>query len=355
MNLKNIGYNNIKKIADNLEHLQSFELGRIIAEHKERYLVATENGEVEAEITGNLRYSASGREDFPAVGDWVALINYDQNFAIINEILPRYSIIKRKAVSKSSEIQIIGTNIDYALIIQSVNRDFNLNRLERYLTLCYSSKITPIIVLTKIDLISKEELSLYSDQIKQRIENVLCIAISNVTKSGYDELEQVLKRGETYCMLGSSGVGKSTILNNLSGRDVMKTEAISMSTNKGRHVSTHRELTLLDNGSILIDNPGMREVGIADNSNGLETTYDKIAVFAQNCKFLDCSHNNEKGCAVIKAVENGEIEKSYFENYLKLQKESAHFALSVHEKRKKDKDFGKMVKSFKKIKKQRKQ
>jgi ribosome biogenesis GTPase len=350
MNLINLGYNNIKTIVESFEHLHSFELGRVIAEHKERYLVTTEVGTLEAEITGNMRYSAKGREDFPAVGDWVAMVQYDQDLAIINEILPRYSMIKRKAVNNKSEVQIIGTNIDYAFVIQSVNRDFNLNRLERYLTICYTSKISPIILLTKIDLISEEELIQICNQIKQRIENVLCIAISNVTKSGYEELTQVLKSESTYCMLGSSGVGKSTILNNLSGKSIMKTETISESTNKGRHVSTHRELTVLDNGSILIDNPGMREVGIADNSTGLETTYDKIADFAQKCRFHDCSHTTEKGCAVIEAVENGEIEKNYFENYLKLRKESDHFALSVQEKRKKDKDFGKMVKSFKKIK-----
>jgi ribosome biogenesis GTPase len=354
MNLNDLGYNNIKAIADSLDHLHGFELGRIIAEHKERYLVATVKGEVDAEITGNMRYSANGREDFPAVGDWVALIYYGQDFAIINEVLPRYSIIKRKAVGKNSEVQIIGTNIDYAFIMQSANRDFNINRLERYLTICYSSKVSPIILLTKTDLISDEELSLLSGQIKQRLENVPFVAISNETKSGYEDLKQVIKSGKTYCMLGSSGVGKSTLLNNLSGKSIMKTEAISSSSNKGRHVSTHRELTVLGNGSILIDNPGMREVGIADSTKGLDTVYDKIAVFAQRCKFNDCSHTNEKGCAVIEAVDNGEIEKSYYLNFLKLQKESAHFESSVQEKRKKDKDFGKMLKNYKKIQKRNK-
>lgn len=354
MKLNDFGYNNIKAIADSLDHLQGFELGRVIAEHKERYIIATARGEVDAEITGNMRFSASGREDFPAVGDWVSLISYGDDFAIINEILPRYSVIKRKAVGKNSEVQVIGTNIDFALIMQSANRDFNLNRLERYLTLCNSSKVNPIILLTKIDLISKEELSFLSGKIRQRIENVPFIAISNETKSGYQELKQVLESGKTYCMLGSSGVGKSTLLNHLSGKNIMKTEAISSSTGRGRHVSSHRELIVLDNGSILIDNPGMREVGMADSSNGLDTTYDKIADFAKRCRFRDCKHLNDTGCAVIEAVENGEIEKSYYQNYLKLIKESAHFESSVQEKRKKEKEFGKMVKNFKKIKKHNK-
>lgn len=354
MKLNDFGYNNIKAIADSLDHLQGFELGRVIAEHKERYIIATARGEVDAEITGNMRFSASGREDFPAVGDWVSLISYGDDFAIINEILPRYSVIKRKAVGKNSEVQVIGTNIDFALIMQSANRDFNLNRLERYLTLCNSSKVNPIILLTKIDLIGKEELSFLSGKIRQRIENVPFIAISNETKSGYQELIQVLESGKTYCMLGSSGVGKSTLLNHLSGKNIMKTEAISSSTGRGRHVSSHRELIVLDNGSILIDNPGMREVGMADSSNGLDTTYDKIADFAKRCRFRDCKHLNDTGCAVIEAVENGEIEKSYYQNYLKLIKESAHFESSVQEKRKKEKEFGKMVKNFKKIKKHNK-
>ena len=354
MNLNDIGYDNIRAVADSLEHLQGFELGRIIAEHKERYIVATSKGEVDAEITGNMRYSAGGREDFPAVGDWVALTDYGHDFAIINEILPRYSMIKRKAVGNNSEVQVIGANIDYALILQSANRDFNINRLERYLTICYSSKVSPIILLTKTDLISKEELSLLSGQIRQRVGNVPFVAISNETQSGYSDLKHIFKSGKTYCLLGSSGVGKSTLLNNLSGKSIMRTESISSSSDRGRHVSTHRELTVLCNGSILIDNPGMREVGIADSTGGLDTTYDKIAAFAQKCRFKDCSHTNEEGCAVIEAVENGDIEESYYQNYLKLQKESAHFELSVQEKRKKDKDFGRMLKNYKKNQKRNK-
>ena len=297
-----------------------------------------------------MRFTATGREDFPAVGDWVTLLSYDPDFAIINEILPRFSIIKRQAVGQYCEIQIIGTNIDCALIMQSVNRDFNVNRLERYLTICYSSKVTPIIVLTKTDLISNKELLQLEKTIKQRIENVKVFAISNETKNGYEDLQQNMESGKTYCMLGSSGVGKSTLLNNFLGKTRMKTDHISESTNKGRHVSSHRELTVLQNGGILIDNPGMREVGIADSENGLETTYDKIVEFSKDCQFNNCSHTNEKGCAVIEAVKQGEIDENYYQNYLKLEREKAHFESTVHEKRKKDKEFGKMVKNFKNLK-----
>ncbi len=180
----------------------------------------TENGETEAEITGNLRFSAKSREEFPAVGDWVSLINYGSDFSIIHNILPRFSIISRQAVGQFGEIQIIATNIDYAFLIQAVDRDFNINRLERYLTICNSSKVSPVILLTKTDLVSEQKMTLIVDSINRRVANVAVIAISNETKFGYDALKKLIEKGKTYCMLGSSGVGKSTLLNNLSGKQV---------------------------------------------------------------------------------------------------------------------------------------
>ncbi len=348
MKLEDLGYKNSFEEFRREQQLDDFEIGRVIAEHKERYIVKTTKGEFEAEVTGNLRFTATNREDFPAVGDWVVLLNYDSDFAIIQTIFPRFSIIKRQAVGHLSEIQIIATNIDYALIIQSADRDFNINRLERYLTICYASKVRPIIVLTKTDLINEQQVSALTESIKQRIKDVPVFAISNETHHGYDLIKKIIEHGKTYCMLGSSGVGKSTLLNNLAGRIIMATNAISQSTNKGRHVSSHRELVILKNGGILIDNPGMREVGIADSTTGLETTFDTILSLSQKCRFKDCTHINEIGCAVLEAVENGEIENKFYENYLRLGREKAHFESSVAESRKKDKEFGKMIKKFKK-------
>lgn len=347
-NYEELGYN------DNLEEyrieqkLDNFEVGRIIAEHKERYIVKTDKAEYEAEITGNMRYSAQSREDFPAVGDWVALTTYDSDFAIIHKIFPRYSIIKRQAVGQFGEIQIIATNIDYALIVQAVDRDFNINRLERYLTICNSSKISPIIILSKIDLVDEHHTLEILDNLKSRIKNIPLIAISNESKDGYDRIKSIIEKGKTYCMLGSSGVGKSTLLNNLSGRSIMRTDSISQSTNKGRHITSHRELIILEDGGILIDNPGMREVGIVDPTSGLEITFDLIISHSQNCKFKDCTHTNEIGCAVIEAIEKGQIDRASFENYQKMEREKAYFESSVVERRKKDKDFGKMMKNYKK-------
>lgn len=348
MKPEDFGYNEDLEKFRVENNLNDFEIGRVISEHKERYIVKTEKRETEAEITGNLRFSAVGREDFPAVGDWVALINYDPDFSIIHKIFPRFSIIKRQAIGQTGEVQIIATNIDFAFLVQAADRDFNLNRFERYLTICYASKVEPIIVLTKTDLISVQKVAEIVDAIHQRIKNVQVIAVSNETHDGYEALKNCIEKGKTYCMLGSSGVGKSTLVNNLSGREIMRTDAISESTNKGRHVTSHREIIVLENGGILVDNPGMREVGIADSSGGLETTFDQISVFSKNCRFKDCTHTNEVGCSVLEAVENGEIDRNAYANYMKMEKEKAHFEATVAEKRTRDKHFGKMMKNYKK-------
>lgn len=348
MRLEDFGYND--KIENyRIEHrLENFDIGRVISEHRDRYIIKTIHGEYEAEITGNMRFNAKSREDFPTVGDWVTLTMYEPDFAIIHNILPRFSTIKHQAVGQFGEIQIIATNIDYAFIVQAADRDFNINRIERYLTICNLSKVQPIIVLTKIDLINALQINKIVNSIKARIDHLDIIPISNETKRGYEILNTIIKKGKTYCLLGSSGVGKSTLLNNLSRKKLMRTDPISLSTNKGKHVTSHRELIILENGGILIDNPGMREVGIADTAGGLETTFDKIVRLAINCRFKDCTHTHEKDCAVIEAVEKGGIDKSSYENYLKMEREKAHFDSTIQEKRKKDKDFGKMLKNYKK-------
>lgn len=348
MQLEDLGYNSRFEEFRKEQNLDDFEIGRITAEHKERYIVRTVAGEFEGEITGNMRFSAVSREDFPAVGDWVAIKIYDSDLAIIHKIFPRFSIIKRKAVGQAGESQIIAVNIDYAFLVQAIDRDFNINRLERYLTICYSSKVSPVIVLTKTDLADESRISEILSSLELRIKDVPVIAISNETQNGYDDIRSIIEKGRTYCMLGSSGVGKSTLINNLSGRSAMKTDSISQSTNKGRHVTTHRELVVLESGGILIDNPGMREVGIADMPDGLETTFDKIISLSMNCRFKDCTHTEETGCSVLEAIEKGELDRSSYDNYIKMEKEKAYFESTVAERRKKDKMFGKILKDYKK-------
>jgi len=344
MTLEDLGYNHFFEEYRQKNGLDALIVGRVIAAHRARYTVKTEQSEFDAELLGNLRYSAETKDDLPTVGDWVAIAEYEEGKALIHAVFPRYSIVQRQAIGKFGEKQIIASNIDYGLIVQAVNRDFNVNRLERYLTICCASKIHPIVVITKIDLITEQALNDLLDQINSRIKNVPIITVSNTTKEGIEAFREMILKGKTYCLLGSSGVGKSSLINSLSGEDRMKTGVISESIDRGKHVTTHRELIPLVNGAILIDNPGMREVGITDRSGGLESTFEKIYDLAAQCRFSDCTHTSEKGCAIIAAIEKGDIDQLSYENYLKMEREKAHYESTVAERRKKDKSFGKMVK-----------
>jgi len=347
MTLEDLGYNRELEEYRKEHNLVSFGIGRVISEHKDRYTVKTDAGEFDTELIGNLRFTATSRNDLPAVGDWVSISEYDKNKALIHAVFPRKSIVERKAVGKLGQTQIIATNIDFGLIVQSVNRDFSINRLERYLTICNASKIEPIIILSKVDLIEKKKLEELLIQVKERIKNVPLFAISNQSQLGIDKLRSELIKGCTYCLLGSSGVGKSTLINTLTGTNLMDTGEISKSIDRGKHTTSHRELIVLENG-ILIDNPGMREVGITNISDGLETTFDGILNLAQDCKFSDCTHTNEKGCAVLAAIENEELDPDSYANFIKMEKEKMHFESDAKERKKKDKDLGKMIKSVQK-------
>ncbi|TGV00353.1 ribosome small subunit-dependent GTPase A [Flavivirga rizhaonensis] len=348
LTLEDLGYNEALETYRKEQNIDSFLVGRAILEHKDRYIVKTGNNEFDAELIGNLRFTAENRYDLPAVGDWVAISEYDEGKALIHAIYPRHSIIERQAVGKYAQTQIIATNIDYGLIVQSVNRDFNINRLERYLTICNASNVKPIIILSKIDLIDELMLNTLLDTIKKRIKGISILAMSNQSKIGLDKIKAIINKGKTYCLLGSSGVGKSTLLNLLIGKELMDTGAISERIDRGKHVTTHRELIVLDDGGILIDNPGMREIGITKSTEGLEMTFDDISELSQGCKFKNCTHTSEKGCAILNAVKNGDIDSDSYANFQKMEKERAFFESSVEEKRKKDKDFGKMVKNIKK-------
>lgn len=351
MLLEDLGYNNDLEEYRNKHNLCSFGVARVISEHRERYMVKTDCREFEAEVIGNLRYTARERPEYPAVGDWVAISEYAEDKVLIHAVFPRKSILQRTAVGKYGEKQIIATNIDYALIMQAVDRDFNLNRIERYLAICYNSGVKPILVFNKTDLITVDELNQILKTVEERIKYVKIIPISNQTKAGYDDLLKHIFKGDTYCLLGSSGVGKSTLINNISGRSQMKTDSISKSTKKGRHVTSHRELFIMDDGGLLIDNPGMREVGIADSAGGIETVHADIARFSGNCRYKNCTHVHETGCAVIQALENGQIDAASYDNYLKMVKESRYFETSQAEKKKREKTFGKIVKDYKRFKK----
>jgi ribosome biogenesis GTPase / thiamine phosphate phosphatase len=329
-------------------NLSDFSLGRVTQEHRERYIVSTGDNEFDAEITGNLRFTAGSRADFPAVGDWVAMSLYDSNLAIIHKILPRKSVLERQTVGKFGEKQIISTNIDVAFIIQSIDNNFNINRLERYLTICYSADIEPVLVISKVDLSTETDILNACSKLEKRDKKVKYILLSNLTQQGLEQILEVIQKGMTYCVVGSSGVGKSTLINNLLKKNILKTAHISQSTNKGRHTSDHRELFVLDNGGIIIDTPGMKELGMTDSIEGIKTTFQEIFDLSLKCKFPDCKHVDENGCAVIDALNNGTINKESVDNFIKIQNEQRRFQTTIVEKHKKDKEFGKMVKNYKK-------
>lgn len=350
MRLEDIG------LTEELSHvvkspdLSGFVIGRVTQEHRERYVVTDGEQEYEAEITGNLRYSAESREDFPAVGDWVAMTLYDSGQAYINKVLPRKSFLARRAVGKTGEIQIIAANIDVAFIVQAISNNFNVNRLERYLAICHSAGIEPVLVLSKIDLVTENEISEALHELESRGREVKYVLLSNTTRDGIESIIGFIPKGSTCCVMGSSGVGKSTLINNLLQRDVLRTGEISHSTNKGRHVTEHRELFILDNGGIVIDTPGMKEVGMTDIEEGVRTTFREIYDLSQSCRFTDCSHIKESGCAVLMALESGALSRDYYENYVKIQREQERFQTTIAEKRKLDKQFGKILKNYHKDK-----
>jgi len=354
MTLTDLGYNT--KIDNYIQEngLSGFSIGRVTQEHRERYIVSTGDKEYEAEITGNLRFSANKREDFPAVGDWVTMSVYESNMAIIHNVLPRKSILERQAVGKFGEKQIISTNIDVALIVQSIDNNFNVNRLERYLTICNSVGIEPVLVISKIDLSDGEEISRAVNELETRNRKIKYILLSNTTHQGFDKILNILQKGRTYCVVGSSGTGKSTLINNLLKKNLLKTGIISQSTNKGKHITNRRELHVLENGGIIIDTPGMRELGITEDAEGIKSTFEEIFSLSLKCKFTDCTHVNESGCAILEALDKGIIDKEALNNYNRLQREQQRFQTSVAEKRKKEREFSRMCKSIMKEKKKNK-
>ena len=325
--------------------LANYGVARIVSVHKDSYVLTAGLDDAFAELSGNLMYTADSPLDLPTTGDWVYADFYDDTHAIIHGVIARKTLIKRKAAGKLVDYQLIAANIDVAFIVQSVDYNLNLRRLERYLVMVNDSEIEPVILLSKCDLVSSDEL----DDIAQRVSAIspgtTVLAFSNTSGKNIDAIKGFLYSGKSYCLLGSSGVGKTSLLNSIIGGDRFDTQLVSKKDSKGRHTTTSRQLIRLENGAMLIDTPGMRELGNLAIEAGLEETFSEIDMLAQSCKFADCSHTTEQDCAIMAAIETGELASERYENYKKMKNESAFHEMSYVEKRKKDKRFGKMVKS----------
>lgn len=329
-----------------------FQLARITIVHKDIFIVRGLKGEVPAELSGKFLYTMESSLNLPAVGDWVFVQYHDNGTqAIIHDLFPRKNLIRRKVAGKKMEFQLIASNIDVGLIIQSCDFDFNIRRLERYLVMIHEAGIEPIFLLSKTDLVSQEKLEQRLLEIKNSFATIPTMVFSNTDGSGLKDIRQKLESGKTYCMLGSSGVGKTTLLNFLIGENRFKTKTIRKSDGKGRHATSRRQLILLEGGSLIIDTPGMRELGNIGTESGIDASFADIRDLAERCQFRNCTHTNEAGCTVLSAVENGVLDIKRFQSFTKLRRESEYNEMSYLEKRRKDKIFGKMIKQVMKDKK----
>ncbi|MCP4078367.1 MAG: ribosome small subunit-dependent GTPase A [Gammaproteobacteria bacterium] len=343
--LESIGYSDWFKNRMDDEKSAAHGIARIVSVHKDSYTVTKGEEEIFAELSGNLLYCTESARDLPTTGDWVYADFFDDDsHAVIYAIFPRKTLLKRKTAGKSVDFQLIAANIDVAFIIQSLNDNFNLRRLERYLVMVNESGIEPVILLSKCDLLPKEKI----DEIKQKVLGIApqttVMEFSNLSRKNIDSVASSLKSGFSYCLLGSSGVGKTTLLNSIIGNDEFETRSVSKIQSKGRHTTTSRQLVRLESGAMIIDTPGMRELGSMSVDNGLDDTFSEILELSQSCKFNNCSHTNEKGCAILTAIKAGDLTEKRYQNYLKLKKESEFNQMTYLEKRKKDKSFGKLIK-----------
>jgi ribosome biogenesis GTPase / thiamine phosphate phosphatase len=344
--LECFGYDDWFKRHTDADKLAAHGIARVTAVHKDSYMITQGSADIFAELSGNLLYGADSAMDLPTTGDWVYADAYDENtHAIIYGVIPRKTLIKRKTVGKLVDFQLIAANIDTAFIVQSLNDNFNLARLERYLVMVNESGITPIILLSKCDLLPPPEVDEIVQRVRKTSPETAIMAFSNQNKGHIESIYKLLKTSLTYCLLGSSGVGKTSLLNSLMGQQKFDTQTVSNIQSKGRHTTTSRQLVQLENGALIVDTPGMRELGGLAVDDGLDETFAEITTLIQQCRFSDCSHTNEKGCAIVAALENGSLVPERYHNFQKMKKESDFNQMSYSEKRKKDKQFGKLIKT----------
>jgi ribosome biogenesis GTPase / thiamine phosphate phosphatase len=315
-------------------------VARVAAVDRDQLFVVGRQGFFRAKLSGTYLHEADAGLQRPCVGDWVCVEkSADDQFGIVHALLDRRTSLRREAPGESVGYQMIAANVDFVIVVQSCHYDFNLKRLERYLVMVKDGGAAPLVLLTKTDLSAPDVLAAQIEEIRGAGITEPVMTLSNVTGMGVDDLTRVLAPGRTYCFVGSSGVGKSTIINALMGRDVLETRAVS-ATGEGRHTTVRRELFLLDNGAMVIDNPGMRELGVSAAVGGVEAGYSDIVALASQCRFGDCTHTKEPGCAVLEALNSGRIGAGHYENFVKLGKESVRHQASHAGRRKKGRGPG---------------
>lgn len=345
INIKKYGFS--EAFLNEIPQDSRLEPARVLSQEKGFYRIITDKGEKLAEVSGKFRFQAALSSEYPAVGDFV-LVNWNEsgNSAVIESLLPRKSAFIRKAAGEPQREQVVAANIDIVFLCMALNNDFNLRRLERYISIAWDSGAIPVVVLTKSDL---------CDDLGSKLSEVSSVAFgmdilitTSTEENGYTELFPFISEGKTIAFIGSSGVGKSTLINRLLGKEHLKTNGLR-SDDKGRHTTTRRELFLLPSGGMVIDTPGMREFGMWDNDTGIEKTFTDIKKLAAQCRFRDCTHTSEPGCAVKKALETGELQTERWQSYQKLKAENDYIEDKENymiAKGKREKEIAKLIKKM---------
>ena len=354
MELQELGFNEWFLQKLNEYGKTTCHIARVTNVSRGGYLVRNRDCEVLSELAGEFAFSVESRLEYPVVGDWALVRYYNDNMlAIIYDLLPRKTILRRKLADKTVDYQMIAANIDVAFIIQSCDLNFNPRRLERYLVMANDGQVEPVILLSKSDLVSQKDLESKISEIRNTGINCKVIAYSAKTSSGLSQIQLLLQPAMTYCLLGSSGVGKTTLLNYLIGRDEFEVTPVREKDSKGRHTTSGRQLVVLDEGAMLIDTPGMRELGNIDIDSGIDERFSDIIELSSSCRFSDCTHTHEVGCSVLEAIQSGSLSEAHFQDYLKLTKETEHYQMSYLEKRRKSRKFGQFIKSVMKQRKKK--
>ncbi len=345
INIKKYGFS--EAFSNEIPKENLLEPARVLSQEKGFYRVAADKGEKLAELSGKFRFQAEASSEYPAVGDFV-LVNWNESgsSAIIESLLPRKSAFIRKAAGEPQQEQVVAANIDTVFLCMALNNDFNLRRLERYISIAWDSGASPVVVLTKSDLC--DDLENKRSEVSSIAFGVDILVTTSMEEDGYKELLPFISEGKTIAFIGSSGVGKSTLINRLLGKEYLKTNGLR-NDDKGRHTTTPRELFLLPSGGMVIDTPGMREFGMWDNDTGIDRTFADIEELAAQCKFRNCTHTNEPGCAIQKALTTGELETDRWQSYQKLKAENDYMEdreSYMIAKGKREKEISKLIKKM---------